>query len=55
MSKNEKHEMTVREAGKKGGKAVKEKHGPEYYSRIGKKGGKTSGKGHEAQGPEGQK
>ncbi|MBX6771945.1 MAG: Em GEA1 (EM1), partial [Chloroflexi bacterium] len=39
MPKTEKHEMTVREAGKKGGEAVKEKYGPEFYSKIGKKGG----------------
>jgi len=33
--------MTVKEAGKKGGQAVKQKYGPEFYSRIGKKGGET--------------
>ena len=32
-------QMTVQEAGKKGGDAVKEKYGPEFYSQIGQKGG----------------
>ena len=30
-----------RELGRKGGETVKERHGPEFYSRIGKKGGKA--------------
>ena len=34
-----KREMTVREAGRLGGQAVKEKYGPEFYVEIGKKGG----------------
>lgn len=34
----ERREMTVREAGKLGGDAVKEKYGPEFFSKIGKKG-----------------
>ncbi|MBI4319968.1 MAG: Em GEA1 (EM1), partial [Chloroflexi bacterium] len=34
-------EMTVREAGKKGGETVKKKYGPEFYTRIGRKGGET--------------
>jgi uncharacterized protein len=35
--------------GKKGGEAVKEKYGPDYYSEIGQKGGETRGKEiHEA-------
>lgn len=37
----ERGEMTVREAGKLGGDAVKEKYGPEFFSKIGKKGGKS--------------
>ena len=43
MTNEAKHEMTVREAGKKGGEAVKRKYGSEYYSKIGRKGGSTSG------------
>jgi general stress protein YciG len=39
----EKGEMTVDEAGRKGGhkggEKVKEKYGPEFYSKIGHKGG----------------
>jgi general stress protein YciG len=33
----------VREAGRKGGRRTLERRGPEFYSRIGKKGGKSSG------------
>jgi general stress protein YciG len=31
--------MTVQEAGRLGGARVKQKYGPEFYSRIGQKGG----------------
>ncbi len=31
--------MTVQEAGRKGGNTVKDKYGPEFYSKIGQKGG----------------
>ncbi len=31
----------AREAGRKGGEAVKQKYGPKFYSAIGKKGGDT--------------
>ena len=31
--------MTVAEAGRMGGRLVREKYGPEFYERIGKKGG----------------
>jgi molybdopterin-guanine dinucleotide biosynthesis protein B len=34
---------TVREAGRKGGRVTLERRGPEFYSRIGRKGGKSSG------------
>ena len=34
--------MTVREAGRKGGKATKARHGPEFYETIGRKGGETT-------------
>lgn len=33
--------MTVREAGKKGGQAVKEKRGFEFFVQIGRKGGEA--------------
>ena len=49
MPKNDRHEMTVREAGKKGGEAVKEKLGPSFYAEIGKKGGESTKR---QQGPE---
>ena len=32
-------DMTVREAGKKGGDAVRNKYGPSFYEVIGQKGG----------------
>jgi hypothetical protein len=34
--------MTVEEAGRKGGLATARAHGPEFYSKIGKKGGEHS-------------
>ena len=37
----ERGEMTVRQAGKKGGETVKARYGSEHYVRIGKKGGET--------------
>ena len=33
--------MTVQEAGRKGGEAVSEKYGPGFYEKIGQKGGET--------------
>src|SRR5262249_45132882 len=38
----EKREMTVREAGKKGGTIVSQRYGKEFYEEIGKKGGSTT-------------
>ena len=38
----EKGVMTVREAGRKGGRATKARHGPQFYEMIGKKGGETT-------------
>lgn len=35
--------MTVKEAGKKGGEATAERHGPNFYEEIGRKGGKAGG------------
>jgi general stress protein YciG len=45
MPEKEHHEgeMTVREAGKKGGETVKEKYGHEFYEEIGHKGGEIGG------------
>ncbi len=39
--KEEKRKMTLQEAGRKGGEAVKAKYGPEFYREIGKKGGEA--------------
>jgi uncharacterized protein len=44
-----KGQMTVQEAGRKGGNTVKDKYGPEFYSKIGQKGGEIRGREiHEA-------
>jgi general stress protein YciG len=40
----EKKEMTVREAGKKGGTIVSQRYGKGFYEEIGKKGGSTTKK-----------
>jgi general stress protein YciG len=42
----EKGAMTVREAGRKGGRATKARHGPEFYQSIGRKGGETTKERH---------
>lgn len=42
-----KRSMTVAEAGKKGGEAVKEKHGEEFYQEIGQKGRASRNNGAE--------
>lgn len=34
-------DMSVREAGRKGGETVRDKYGPEFYSEIGQKGGEA--------------
>jgi general stress protein YciG len=39
-----KKEMTVREAGHKGGSTTKQRYGEGFYEEIGKKGGKIGGK-----------
>jgi general stress protein YciG len=46
MAQNKKvnRDMTVREAGRKGGETVRDKYGPEFYSEIGQKGGEVGGK-----------
>lgn len=33
--------MTVQEAGRRGGEAVRQKYGPNFYSEIGQKGGQA--------------
>jgi general stress protein YciG len=40
--------MTVREAGQKGGEAVKRKYGSEFYETIGRKGGEATKRSHGA-------
>ncbi len=39
-------EMTVREAGRRGGTKVKERHGIEHFKRIGHLGGTTTAQRH---------
>jgi len=41
-----KKDMTVSEAGRKGGNTTKEKYGSDYYKEIGKKGGDKTNKVH---------
>ena len=38
--------IPIREAGRRGGEATKERHGPEHFRRAGKKGGKAAAKQH---------
>ncbi len=38
-----KRDMTVREAGRKGGETTAERHGREFYEEIGQKGGEIGG------------
>ena len=45
----EKGAMTVKQAGRKGGRATKSRHGEEFYKAIGKKGGEITKQRH---GPE---
>jgi general stress protein YciG len=44
--KEKKGDMTVREAGQKGGEKTSETHGKEFYENIGHKGGETTAKTH---------
>jgi general stress protein YciG len=39
VSKMAAKEMSVREAGRKGGETTKKRHGPKFYQEIGRKGG----------------
>jgi len=41
MAKEDTGDMTVREAGHRGGIKVRDKHGREFYAEIGKKGGEA--------------
>ncbi len=41
-----KGEMTVKEAGRRGGTTTKKRHGPEFYQGIGTKGGNTTMQRH---------
>lgn len=48
--KRKRGSMTVEEAGRKGGLATAKAHGPEFYSKIGKKGGQNSHRGDKKKG-----
>jgi uncharacterized protein len=39
VKKESKGDISVREAGRRGGNTTKERHGPEFYRSIGHKGG----------------
>jgi len=41
-----KGEITVREAGRRGGASTKKRHGPEFYQSIGTMGGNTTKQRH---------
>ena len=43
MAEKKKGEMTVKEAGHKGGEETAKTHGPEFYHEIGEKGGHIGG------------
>ncbi|HMK45070.1 MAG TPA: Em GEA1 (EM1) [Methanocella sp.] len=43
MVENEKKEMSVKEAGHKGGEKTAKTHGHEFYEEIGHKGGEKGG------------
>jgi uncharacterized protein len=38
--------MTVKEAGRRGGRTTKARHGPDFYQAIGRKGGETTKSRH---------
>lgn len=44
--KKDQNDMTVREAGKKGGERTAETHGHEFYAEIGHKGGEKTSETH---------
>ncbi len=39
MAKKESEKMSVNEAGQRGGKTTLQRYGPDFFSKIGKKGG----------------
>ncbi|HOJ22008.1 MAG TPA: Em GEA1 (EM1) [Armatimonadota bacterium] len=43
MARRDEGDMTVREAGRKGGEATARTHGHEFYEEIGHKGGEIGG------------
>jgi len=43
MARREREQMTVREAGRKGGETTSRTHGHEFYEEIGHKGGEIGG------------
>ena len=43
MARKGRGDMTVSEAGRKGGETVRDTYGHEFYEEIGKKGGKVGG------------
>ncbi|NLC55858.1 MAG: Em GEA1 (EM1) [Armatimonadetes bacterium] len=43
MARRGEREMSVREAGRKGGETTAERHGHEFYEEIGHKGGEIGG------------
>jgi general stress protein YciG len=43
-NKNDQGDMSVRQAGQKGGERTSETHGREFYEEIGHKGGEAGGK-----------
>ncbi len=49
IEKNPGGEMSVREAGKKGGDTVRERYGSGFYETIGRKGGQATRERHGAQ------
>lgn len=46
MPEKKKEEMSVREAGHKGGEKTAETHGREFYEEIGQKGGEKTARTH---------
>ncbi|MED2974888.1 MULTISPECIES: KGG domain-containing protein [unclassified Fictibacillus] len=47
MAKNNNHNISREEAGKKGGDATSRTHSKEFYQEIGKKGGNATSKNHD--------
>lgn len=46
MAEKHKEDITVSEAGRRGGEKTAETHGHEFYEEIGKKGGETTSEKH---------